>query len=90
MNMGFFSKIKNIFNKQEEIKEKINDEEIDNGESLDEIEEVKETEKYVEGLSKSRDNFVSKLSLLGECKVLFFLYDGICVFKSLSNSFSNI
>ena len=36
--MGFFSKIKNIFNKQEEIKEKINDEEIDNGESLDEIE----------------------------------------------------
>ena len=63
--MGFFSKIKNIFNKHEEIKEKINDEEIDNGESLDEIEEVKETEKYVEGLSKSRDNFVSKLSLLG-------------------------
>ena len=63
--MGFFSKIKNIFNKKEEIKEKINDEEIDNGESLDEIEEVKETEKYVEGLSKSRDNFVSKLSLLG-------------------------
>ena len=63
--MGFFSKIKNIFNKQEEIKEKINDEEIDNGESLDEIEEVKETEKYVEGLSKSRDNFVNKLSLLG-------------------------
>ena len=63
--MGFFSKIKNIFNKQEKIKEKINDEEIDNGESLDEIEEVKETEKYVEGLSKSRDNFVNKLSLLG-------------------------
>ena len=63
--MGFFSKIKNIFNKQEEIKEKINDEEINNGESLNEIEEVKETEKYVEGLSKSRDNFVSKLSLLG-------------------------
>ncbi|MGM9874354.1 MAG: signal recognition particle-docking protein FtsY [Bacilli bacterium] len=63
--MGFFSKIKNIFNKQEYIKEKINDEEIDNGESLNEIEEVKETEKYVEGLSKSRDNFVSKLSLLG-------------------------
>ena len=63
--MGFFSKIKNIFNKQEEIKEKINDKEIDNCESLNEIEEVKETEKYVEGLSKSRDNFVSKLSLLG-------------------------
>ena len=63
--MGFFSKIKNIFNKQEEIKEKINDKEKDNCESLNEIEEVKETEKYVEGLSKSRDNFVSKLSLLG-------------------------
>ena len=38
--MGFFSKIKNIFNKQEEIKEKINDKEIDNCESLNEIEEV--------------------------------------------------
>ncbi len=63
--MGFFSKIKNIFNKQEEIKEKINDEEIDNSEESEEIEEAKETEKYVEGLSKSRDNFVSKLSLLG-------------------------
>lgn len=63
--MGFFSKIKNIFNKQEEIKEKINEEEIDNSEKSEEIEEAKETEKYVEGLSKSRDNFVSKLSLLG-------------------------
>ena len=63
--MGFFSKIKNIFNKQEEIKEKINEEEIDNSEESEEIEEAKETEKYVEGLSKSRDNFVSKLSLLG-------------------------
>lgn len=63
--MGFFSKIKNIFNKQEEIKEKINEEEIDNSEKSEEIEEAKETKKYVEGLSKSRDNFVSKLSLLG-------------------------
>ena len=63
--MGFFSKIKNIFNKQEEIKEKINEKEIDNSEESEEIEEAKETEKYVEGLSKSRDNFVSKLSLLG-------------------------
>ena len=63
--MGFFSKIKNIFNKQEEIKEKINEEEIDNSEKSEEIEEAEETEKYVEGLSKSRDNFVSKLSLLG-------------------------
>ncbi len=60
--MGLFSKIKNIFSKQEEIKEKINEEEIDNSE---ELEEAKETQKYVEGLSKSRDNFVSKLSLLG-------------------------
>ena len=63
--MGFFSKIKNIFNKQEEIKEKINEEEIKKKKKSEEIEEAKETEKYVEGLSKSRDNFVSKLSLLG-------------------------
>ena len=63
--MGLFSKIKNIFSKQEEIKEKINEEEIDNSEVSEELEEIKETEKYVEGLSKSRDNFVSKLSLLG-------------------------
>ena len=63
--MGLFSKIKNIFSKQEEIKEKINEEEIDNSEVSEELEEAKETEKYVEGLSKSRDNFVSKLPLLG-------------------------
>ena len=63
--MGLFSKIKNIFSKQEEIKEKINEEETDNSEVSEELEEAKETEKYVEGLSKSRDNFVSKLSLLG-------------------------
>ena len=63
--MGLFSKIKNIFSKQEEIKEKINEEEIDNSEVSEELEEAKETQKYVEGLSKSRDNFVSKLSLLG-------------------------
>ena len=55
--MGFFSKIKNIFNKQEELKET-----LDNN---IEKEEVAETEKYVEGLSKSRDNFVNKLSILG-------------------------
>ena len=63
--MGLFSKIKNIFSKQEEIKEKLNEDEIDNSEVSEELEEIKETEKYVEGLSKSRDNFVSKLSLLG-------------------------
>ena len=45
--MGFFSKLKEVFSKKEE------------------IEEVKETEKYVDGLSKSRDNFVNKLSILG-------------------------
>ncbi|MGM9877330.1 MAG: signal recognition particle-docking protein FtsY [Bacilli bacterium] len=55
--MGFFSKIKNIFNKQEELKETLDDN--------IEKEEVAETEKYVEGLSKSRDNFVNKLSILG-------------------------
>ena len=79
-NMGLFDKIKKFFKKQEEIKEKIeekdieldeiSEEEIDeieetNNISKEEIEEVKETEKYVEGLSKSRDNFVNKLSVLG-------------------------
>ena len=79
-NMGLFDKIKKVFKKQEEIKEKIeekdieldeiSEEEIDeieetNDISKEEIEEVKETEKYVEGLSKSRDNFVNKLSVLG-------------------------
>ena len=63
--MGLFSKIKNIFNKQEEIKEKISEEKIDNKKVSKELEDIKETEKYVEGLTKSRDNFVSKLSLLG-------------------------
>ena len=61
--MGLFSKIKNIFSKQEEVKEKIDENKIEV--STEENEEVEETEKYVEGLSKSRDNFVSKLSVLG-------------------------
>ena len=61
--MGFFSKIKNIFNKEvEEDKKEIN---IENNVNEEKKEEVKEIEKYVEGLSKSRDNFVNKLSLLG-------------------------
>ena len=34
-------------------------------EKNDKHNEVKEIEKYVDGLSKSRENFVSKLSLLG-------------------------
>ncbi len=62
--MGFFSKIKEVFRKKEEIKEEIEDNKnivI----SEEEKEEVIETDKYVEGLSKSRDNFVSKLSILG-------------------------
>ena len=62
--MGFFSKIKEVFRKKEEIKE-----EIDDNKNIviseEEKEEVIETDKYVEGLSKSRDNFVSKLSILG-------------------------
>ena len=55
--MGLFSKIKNAFIKQEEKEDK----------KLTEIEKEKkiETEKYISGLSKSRDNFVNKLSLLG-------------------------
>lgn len=61
--MGFFSKIKNIFSKQEEVKDKLDNDEIKvNNEQK---EELVETEKYVDGLSKSRDNFVSKLSVLG-------------------------
>ena len=55
--MGLFSKIKNAFIKQEEKEDK----------KLTKLEkeEKLETEKYVSGLSKSRDNFVNKLSLLG-------------------------
>ena len=68
--MGLFNKIKSIFSKKEEIVENL-DEEILESESLDEEEvgeevvEAIETNKYVEGLSKSRDNFVNKLSILG-------------------------
>ena len=43
---------KSIFKKKEKI-------------SKEEKKEIVETEKYVEGLSKSRDNFVNKLSVLG-------------------------
>ena len=55
--MGLFSKIKNAFIKQEEKEDK----------KLTKVEkeEKLETEKYVSGLAKSRDNFVNKLSLLG-------------------------
>ena len=55
--MGLFSKIKNAFIKQEEKEDK----------KLTKIEKEEkiETEKYISGLSKSRDNFVNKLSLLG-------------------------
>ena len=68
--MGLFNKIKSIFSKKEEIVENL-DEEILESENLDEEEvseevvEAIETNKYVEGLSKSRDNFVNKLSILG-------------------------
>ena len=78
--MGLFSKLKEVFTRKEEIKEKIeennielediSEEEIDKIEEnenikKEEIEEIVETDKYVEGLSKSRDNFVNKLSVLG-------------------------
>ena len=53
--MGLFNKIKNIFSKKEEIVENLDEEVV----------EAIETTKYVEGLSKSRDNFVNKLSILG-------------------------
>ncbi len=62
--MGLFSKIKNIFSKQEEVKDKIN--ESTNEKITEEVkEEIEDTSKYVEGLSKSRDSFVNKLSVLG-------------------------
>lgn len=57
--MGLFNKLKSFFNKQEEkIEENVEVTET-------EKEEAEETTKYVEGLSKSRDNFVNKLSFLG-------------------------
>jgi len=62
--VGLFSKIKNIFSKQEEIKEQIVENTIEEV-SKEEIEEIEDTTKYVDGLSKSRDNFVNKLSILG-------------------------
>ena len=59
--MGLFSKIKSIFSKQEEVKEENKETKI-----TEEVkEEIEDTSKYVEGLSKSRDNFVNKLSVLG-------------------------
>ena len=62
--MGLFSKIKNIFNKQEEVKEQIEENKIKNISKEEKI-EIEDTTKYVDGLSKSRDNFVNKLSILG-------------------------
>ena len=75
--MGLFSKIKEVFSKKEVIKDKIeednieiddiSEEEIEEKEkiTIEEIKDIKETDKYVEGLSKSRDSFVNKLSILG-------------------------
>ena len=67
--MGLFNKIKSIFSKKEEIVENL-DEEILESESIksdveEEVVDAIETSKYVDGLSKSRDNFVNKLSVLG-------------------------
>ena len=50
---------KNIHDKEDKKETKVKKEEPDKHN------EVKEIEKYVDGLSKSRENFVSKLSLLG-------------------------
>ena len=61
--MGLFSKLKSVFSKQEEGKESLDNNEIKV--TKEQKEELKETEKYVDGLSKSRDNFVNKLSILG-------------------------
>ena len=67
--MGLFNKIKSIFSKKEEIVENL-DEEILESESIEsdveeEVVDAIETSKYVDGLSKSRDNFVNKLCVLG-------------------------
>lgn len=48
--MGLFDKLKNIINKKEEIKDK---------------EELEEIKNYDEGLKKTREDFVSKLNILG-------------------------
>ena len=61
--MGLFSKLKSVFSKQEEVKESLDNNEIKV--TKEQKEELKETEKYVDVLSKSRDNFVNKLSILG-------------------------
>ena len=62
--MGLFSKIKSIFSKQEEVKEQIEEKE-EIKVTDEEKEEIEDTSKYVDGLSKSRDSFVNKLSVLG-------------------------
>ena len=51
--MGLFDKLKGIFNKKE----------TDEFGNVNKTEEV--IEKYEEGLTKTRENFVSKLNLLG-------------------------
>ena len=63
--MGIFNKIKNMF-KQEEKKEQIKENAVSN--QRKEVDKEKESEKKVEsvkiyekGLTKSRENFVSKL-----------------------------
>ena len=48
--MGLFDKLKNIVLKKESVKEK---------------EELEEVKKYDDGLKKTRDNFISKLNILG-------------------------
>ncbi len=72
MFMGIFNKIKNLFKKEEnfeeELKEEINTEEseihkntLDESSNSIENEEKKNVKIYEKGLSKTRDNFVSKL-----------------------------
>ena len=57
-NMGLFNKLKNIISKKEEV--------LESQETNKQMEESKkEIETYEKGLSKTRDEFISKLSLLG-------------------------
>ena len=64
--MGIFNKLKNIFKKEENYKEKDNFIDNENNIELDNKEDKIVIEKenvkvYERGLSKTRDNFVSKL-----------------------------
>lgn len=55
--MGLFNKVKNLFKKEQEVKEE--------NLNKEEQEEIKEIKTYEKGLEKTRDNFVEKINVLG-------------------------